>query len=307
MLSSVSGNQFDMVCYTIADQNVKPNWDVTITPYQDMYLNVDYGENAIRGRRAYAGIPMEIKCPFTSMNESRLRIYGADYIQALAGKAIREDENDPTSRIIGAESLASLYFRGNDFSHANKLRELVIGSPDPTYNNSQFTTLNISNKNPNLELLDIQNCGGLGGAIDLTQSTALKTVKAQGTSLTQVNLPSSTGIINLYLPTSITRLALIAAKNLTNLTIKARTASASDPNTPIALSELIVNDSDYSSNINWMDIAESALSHLTNLQLLSLSGHSSIQNIDELDSFAERKMNWVHLLTRVETPLPALI
>jgi len=33
MLSSVSSNQFDMVCYTIADQNVKPNWDVTITPY----------------------------------------------------------------------------------------------------------------------------------------------------------------------------------------------------------------------------------------------------------------------------------
>jgi len=143
-----------------------------------MYLNVDYGENAIRGRRAYAGVPVEIKCPFTEMNESRLRIYGADYIQALAGKAIRADENDPNSEIIGAESLASLYFRGNDFSHANKLRELIIGSSDPTYNNSQFTTLNISNKNPNLELLDIQNCSGLGGAIDLTQSTALKTVKA---------------------------------------------------------------------------------------------------------------------------------
>ena len=99
-----------------------------------MYLNVDYGETAIRGKRAKKNVPVEIKCPFDSMNESRVRIYGADYIRALAGKPIK-DAND---NIVGAESLASLYFRGNDFSHTNKLRELYIGSSNSTYTNSQF-------------------------------------------------------------------------------------------------------------------------------------------------------------------------
>jgi len=30
---NVMDSQLDMVCYTIADQSVKANWDLTITPY----------------------------------------------------------------------------------------------------------------------------------------------------------------------------------------------------------------------------------------------------------------------------------
>ena len=279
MLSNMN-NQFDMVCYTIGGQNVLPNWDLTITPYQDMYINVEYGETAIRGRRAKAGVPIEVRCPFSSMNESRVRIYGADYIQALAGKPIKDGQGN----IIGAESLASLYFRGNDFNHTNKLRELIIGSPDTTYNNSQFNTLNINPNSPILEVLDIQNCGGLTGTLSLNGSTALKRIEAQGTSLTSISLPSSTGIETLHLPSTVNNIILTSAKNLNTITIKTREGVDNVDN----LTTLIVNDSDYSSLINWISIANQALSHLTNLQLLELN-HSSIVDINALEPFKLRK------------------
>lgn len=280
-MSNISNNQFDMVCYTIADQSVMANWDLTITPYQDMYINVEYGETPIAPIRAKANVPVEIDCPFTSMNESRIRIYGADYIRALAGKPIKDQQGN----IIGANSLASLYFRGNDFNHTNKLRELYIGSPDPTYNNSQFTTLNLNENSPILEVLDLQNCGGLSGALSVSGCTALKTINIQGTSYSSVDLPSSTGIENLYLSTTTSRLVLTAAKNLTNLTIRTRTGTT---NVVDNLTELIVNDSDYSNNINWMTIAANALPHLTNLQLINLR-LAAINDIIELEPFAERK------------------
>jgi hypothetical protein len=218
MLQNIEGNQLDMTCYNPGNQNVLPNWDLTITPYQDMYLNADYGETTIRGRRAKKNVPVEIKCPFNTMNESRVRVYGADYIRALAGKPIKDGEG----KIVGSESLASFYFRGNDFSHTNKLRELYIGSDDPTYTNSQFTKLNISANNPILEVLDLQNCDGLAGSLDLHGSTALQRLEIQGTQFSSVVLPGSTGIEVLHLPETITSITLNAAKKLQELTIKTR-------------------------------------------------------------------------------------
>ena len=278
---NVMDNQFDMVCYTIANQNVMANWDLTITPYQDMYINVEYAETPITPIRAKANVPVEIDCPFTSMNESRVRIYGADYIRALAGKPIKNEQGE----IIGANSLASFYFRGNDFNHTNKLRELYIGSPDSTYTNSQFVTLNLNENSPILEVLDLQNCNGLSGTLDVSGCTSLKTVNVEGTSYSSVDLPSSTGIVNLYLPETINRLVLTAAKNLTNLTMRAR---GSEVNSVDNLTEIIINDSDYSNKINWISIAAQALNHLTNIQLLNLR-LASVDNINEMDAFVDKK------------------
>jgi hypothetical protein len=69
-----------MVCYNPGTQEIMPNWDLTITPYQDMYIRIDYAETPRGPFRAKAGKPIEVKCPFNTMNESRIRVYGADYI-----------------------------------------------------------------------------------------------------------------------------------------------------------------------------------------------------------------------------------
>ena len=59
-------------------------------------------------------------CPFPAMNNTRIYIYGASRLSALAGKAKREDPNDP-EKITGAEGLASLYFGYNRLQKADKL------------------------------------------------------------------------------------------------------------------------------------------------------------------------------------------
>ena len=279
-LPIISTNQNDMVCWNPGTQNVMPNWDLTITPYQDMYIRVDYAETSRGPFRAKAGKPVEITCPFNTAQETRVRIYGADYIQALAGKAIKDEDGN----IIGANSLASLYFGGNSFSNTHKLRELIIGSDDPTYNNALFTSLNLSSNSPILETLDIQNCSGLSGSQDLSGATALKTVKAQGTSLTQIILPNSTNIENLYLPSTTSTVMLVAAKRLKNISFTDKNGNNDMSN----LITLIVNDSDYSSTINWLDIANTILPHINNLQLLQLN-YASIVNINTLDAFVTKK------------------
>jgi hypothetical protein len=55
-----------------------------------------------------------------------------------------------------------------------------------------------------------------------------------------------------------------------------------------SLTQLDINDSDYSANINWMTIAKATLSHLDLLSLLSLKT-SSINDISELEPFRLRK------------------
>ena len=60
-----------------AAQYVGSNWNITITPYQDMYLNANFGETAAAPVRAKAGKSYEFEGVFTSMSNSRIYIYGA--------------------------------------------------------------------------------------------------------------------------------------------------------------------------------------------------------------------------------------
>lgn len=280
MLSSVANNIFTMDCYTPAEQAIPANYNVTITPYQDMYINVTYGGTPVSAKRAVAGQPIEIVSPLATMDNTRIYIYGSNYIQGLAGKAIYNANDE----IIGANGLAALYFGHNDFSHNNKLRELNIGTTNTNYRNANLTELNLSATNPILETLNIQNCGSLSGILNLSQSTNLKTIEAQGTNLSQIQLPSSTGIETLHLPSSINTLNLQSAKLLDELTITDRDGTANVSN----LTVLNINDSDYSTNVDWIDIATDAINHLSTMYLMNLNS-ASITNISELEVFAVRR------------------
>lgn len=283
MLPSVSSDFFEFSCYNPGGQAVIPNWDLTITPYQDMYINISYAETFASPFRAKAGQPYEFKSILNTMNDSRIRVFGANHIQALEGQAKREDPNDP-EKITGADGLASFYIKANNFEHGKKLRKLILGTDNPAYQNGNFTTLNIANDYPILEEFSIKNCNNLGGELDFSKSTALRRIEAQGTKITQVLLPGSTGIQILHLPDTITKVGLKSAKQLTEITINNRAGQQNLSN----LTQLDINDSDYNSSINWMTIANSALSHLDLLSLLNLQT-SSIGNISELEIFSERK------------------
>jgi len=85
-----------------------------------MYISASFGETAKPPVRAYANEPVEMTCPFTSMNNTRIYIYGASRIKALGGKAIRNDISNP-EKITGSEGLASLYIGVNSIEKTDKL------------------------------------------------------------------------------------------------------------------------------------------------------------------------------------------
>jgi len=55
-----------------------------------------------------------------------------------------------------------------------------------------------------------------------------------------------------------------------------------------SLINMNITDSDYSENINWIDIASAALPHLNTLYLQSLQ-HASINDVTDLEPFAQKK------------------
>ena len=297
-LNNITEDFFYLDCYTGPDdalitelkqqgrneeaaQYVGSNWDLTITPYQDMYINASFGETAKSPIRAHAGEPIEMTCPFTSMNNTRIYIYGASRLKALAGKAIKNESDE----IIGAEGLASLYIGVHSIEKTDKLQHLYMGTDKPTYRNANFTKLTLNENSPILETLDIRNCGSLAGELKLGGCNNLRTIEAEGTNISLITLPSSSQITTLHIPSTVTNLALFSAYNLQDFYIKNKATGEIDYSN---LRSLIVDSSDNSNNINWMSIAGECINKLNYLHLLKLK-NSFIEDIDELSKFAARK------------------
>ena len=300
-LNNIMNDFFLMDCYTgpddalIADliaqgkteeanQYVASNWNITITPYQNMYLNADFGETSSAPIRAIAGKPYEFVGIFPSMSNSRIYIYGASRLQALEGKAKREDPEDP-EKITGAEGLASLYIGRNEFQRTDKLRKLNLGSDKPTYRNTNFASLTLSVNSPVLEELNIKNCGSLTGEQNLSGCNNLRILEAEGTTLTNIILPSSSQITTLHLPSTITSLTLRSARLLNDLSVKNKATGLQDYSN---IHEMLIDNSDYSANINWLTISSGILDNLNYLYLLNLN-NSSVVNINELEVFKEKR------------------
>ena len=269
-------HSIEIVCTTPGDTSnlaVPLDYTLKITPYQDMYINVEVGNGNVRGPvgggdgpiRAIAGQEVSVDCS-GEKHETRIYIRGAEHIQGLG-------------------NLAAMYFYDNEFGRAKRLKVLNIGTDNPNYNNPSFTTLNIDKDMPILETLNVKNCNNLTGSIDLSQSYNLRVVEAEGTKITGVSLPDYSSIRTLHLPSTVTSVALKSARLLTDFYIKNKATGEIDYTHLINLN---INDSDYSSNINWLTIATEALNNVDSLYLQNLST-SSIINISELEPFLQRK------------------
>ena len=254
--------------------SVTPEYMLTLTPYQDMYLNVQVGNGNYQASyitndgstslRAKAGRPYTFDIS-GSYQETRIYINGANHLSGISG-------------------LAPMYPYEFDLRALKHIKVLDIGIDDATYTNTKFTTLGLETDKPLLETLNIKNCRSLGGAINLTNASNIRTVEATGTLITTVNLPQYTNIETLHLPITATDISLYAARKLTDFTI-------TDSNGNIDYShitKLDIRDSDYAENINWMDIATAMLENAENIYISDLQ-LSSINNIQVLQDFADRK------------------
>ena len=237
-------------------EGVTPDYQLKLIPYQDMYLNVAVGNGNLRTpQRAVAG-----------QEYTSVYIYAGSYIQAISG-------------------LAPFYIGANIFSSAARLKKLDLGTDNPTYHNTNLKSLTILPNMPILEELNIKNCDNLNTPINLSESNNLKIVEAEGSIIPSLSLPAYSSIETLHLPSTVNILSLQSARRLTDFYMRNKATGLDDYTSLINMN---ITDSDYSENINWIDIASAALPHLNTLYLQSLQ-HASINDVTDLEPFAQKK------------------
>ena len=169
---------------------IKPNFNLYITPYSDMYIGVSFYNGHQENFRAKAGIEYTVYYPEGLETSDITLIYGASFIQAIG-------------------DLSKCYVGRNDFSKASRLQRLVIGSDVEGYSNNFMESIELGN-NKLLEYLDVRNVTGLSSPIDLSQCGNLLELYAQGSGTKGVVFANGGKVQKFYLP-SITSLI---AKNL---------------------------------------------------------------------------------------------
>jgi len=178
---------------------VEPNYDLTITPFSDIYLNAEFGNEGETTERiairAKAGQSYTIECPENRrMTSTMIKIYCASRIQALS-------------------DLSPCYIEDNDFSKAKKLRELIIGNDTLGYK-SFITSLTLSN-NQILEVLNIENCNTFTDqSVDLSNCGNLEEFYAEGSNITEVVFANYGKVNTVEMPNTLVNLTM---RNLNNL------------------------------------------------------------------------------------------
>lgn len=253
---------------------VIPNYDLKLVPYQDMYINVTIGNGGpTPSKRVKAGetyiLPI---ADYTSANfgETRIYIYGFSGISEIG-------------------NLASMYPYSFTLNALDHLKKLDMGTDASGYVNANLTSLPLTKDTelPLLEEINIKNCHSLSGGLTLSQANNLRIVEAAGTTITGIDLPQYTNIETLHLPSTVTDLVLYGARQLTDLQITNNNTGVIDYT---GLFNLNIYDSDYSSTVNWLDIATTMLKAGVSISLSKLK-LATIGEINELEPLAEAKQN----------------
>ena len=178
--------------------------NITITPYADIYANVNFANSYYIQTRALRGNSYVIECPLDAVNDTEIYIYSA-------------------SQISDVGDLSGLNVGYADFSMATRLQNLKLGDASAEYSNSNLNTLYLGN-NTLLKTIDVRNCPALGTGVqkivDLTGCSSISEIYFDGTSIAGVLLPDG-GIVNvLHLPATLTTLILTNQNNISDLTIE---------------------------------------------------------------------------------------
>nr|DAR44308.1 MAG TPA: hypothetical protein [Caudoviricetes sp.] len=197
--TTATSNQIMFRCNTPVEAVVKPDYTLHLTPYSDMYLSVMFGNSSPTQVRAKAGKQYNIKCPYTQMDDTAVLVYGASRIQSMG-------------------DVSTCYIHDNDFSKAEKLKELIVGNTTEGYSNTFLTNLVIGN-NKLLEKLDVRNTPNLASSLDLSKCGNLKELYATGSGLTGVLFANGGKIQTALLPDTLTSINMRNLKYLNNLSI----------------------------------------------------------------------------------------
>ena len=140
-----------------------------LTPAMDMYPAIANGTSIIRGERTRAGETCSMEIELSGTGDQQNAIQGASYLQDIGDWY---DKNVQGSMVI----------------QGRMLREIRLGSKTGHIVIS-ITSLTISNCT-SLQKLVLSNIATLSGTLNLTSCTHLQEVYADGTSLSQMKLPT---------------------------------------------------------------------------------------------------------------------
>lgn len=146
------------------DVSVKPNYELTLTPYSYMYLNVQYGDTTPISVRATPNVPTKV--PYSGKEADIVNVYSAASIRDFG-------------------DLSSCYPKTVSIGNATRVKKLKIGNDAADYDNAAFTTLT-TGSNPLLEEINVENISSLNQSLDLGKLTNLKKIYAFGTQTPSV-------------------------------------------------------------------------------------------------------------------------
>nr|WP_270248882.1 DUF6273 domain-containing protein [Coprococcus catus] len=197
--TTATSDQIMFRCNTPVGATIKPNYTLHLTPYSDMYLSVMFGNSSPTQIRAKAGQQYDITCPYETMDDTAVLIYAASRIQSVG-------------------DISTCYIHDNDFSKAERLKELIIGNTTAGYSNTFLTNLVIGN-NKLLEKLDIRNTPNLVSSLDLSKCMNLREFYASGSGLKGILFANGGNIRTAQLPETLTSINMRNLIYLTDLRI----------------------------------------------------------------------------------------
>lgn len=182
---------------TVPEGGIKPNPNITVTPYNNMWTCVRYKSNGTNQfKRTDAGVAEE----FTPLI--------SDYEEDVEAGVVGGKFNDTEVGIYGASNLSSLgdlsacYCREIKVGKAIRLTELIGGSENSNYYNENLDTIELG-ANKLLKKLNLGNCVSLKNSLDLSSCPNIEEVYLFGTNYESVVLPASGHITTLHLPNTL--------------------------------------------------------------------------------------------------------
>lgn len=171
---------------------VAPNFDMHLTPYSYIYLNVKY--NTAPPVRVRAVPNVEYTITYTGELADIIEIYSASCLKSIG-------------------DLSACYLTNGTFANATKIRDLVLGNGTEGYNNTNVMTLGLGS-NGLLNKLDIQNMSGLTHSLDLSGLKNLEELYAFGANVGGITFADGGNIEIAQIPD----VGTLEMKNLHSLT-----------------------------------------------------------------------------------------
>lgn len=175
--------------------------EIRITPYSHIYARVEFGNAKDELKRAYRNEEVVFNTDgIAAVNDLETHIYSSDRISSLG-------------------DLSPLKIGYCDFSMAPKLKNIIVGSEDPSYSNGNLNTFTLGVSDL-LQEINISNCYNLATNIDASKCYCLEIFKAFGTKITGVNFSDGGRLRVVRLPETISSLILKNQTQIEELSIK---------------------------------------------------------------------------------------